>query len=134
MGRWLFKTEPSEYSFEHLVRDRRTTWSGVTNPTALIHLRNVRRGDAILIYHTGGVKAVVGLAKAAGDAYPDPRAENPKLVAVDLVPDRPLSKPVTLAAIKQRPRFKSFDLVRIGRLSVMPVPDELWDELLKMST
>lgn len=128
MARWLFKTEPSDYSFDQLVKDRKTTWNGVTNATALIHLRKVKKGDAVLIYHTGDVKSIVGLARAASDGYPDPTS--PKLAVVDLAPDRAL-KPVALADLKKNPRFKNFDLVRNSRLSVMPVPDELWGELAK---
>lgn len=130
MGRWLFKTEPSDYSFERLQKEKRATWDGVTNALALIHLRRVKKGDAVLVYHTGDVKAVVGLARAAGDAYPDPKANDPKLVVVDLTPERALP-PIPLEAIKKNPKFKSFDLVRNGRLSVMPVPDALWSELVR---
>ena len=121
---WLFKTEPSDYSFEDLVRDGRTRWEGVRNPTALKNLRSVRNGDAILIYHTGNVKAVVGLARAVTDAKSD---------AVDIVPDKPLARPVTLAEIRKNPKLKTLDLVRITRLSVMPVPGPLWNELMRMS-
>lgn len=119
MAKWLFKTEPSEYSFERLVEEGRTAWEGVRNPLALKHLRSVKKGDEIAIYHTGGVKAVVGLARAAADARGD---------VVDIVPVRPAG-PVTLAALKSNPRFKDFPLVRIGRLSVMPVPAGLWKDL-----
>ncbi len=117
--RWLFKTEPSDYSFERLVEEKRTTWEGVKNPLALKHLRAVRRGDEIAIYHTGGVKAVVGIARALADAEGD---------AVDVAPVRSVP-PVGLASIKADPRFKDFPLVRMGRLSVMPVPDPLWKPL-----
>ena len=116
MARWLFKTEPSEYSFERLVAEKRATWDGVKNALALKHLRAVRKGDEIAIYHTGNVKAVVGVAKAAADAAGD---------AVDIVPVRPAG-PLPLSTIKADPRFKDFALVRQGRLSVMPVPDSLW--------
>ena len=121
---WLFKTEPSDYAFEDLVRDGGTRWEGIRNATALIHLRRVRKGDAVMIYHTGGVKAVIGLARAATDAKDD---------AVDLVPDRPLARPVTLAEIRKNPKLKTLDLVRITRLSVMPVADPHWAELIRMS-
>jgi len=121
---WLFKTEPSDYSFEDLVRDGRTRWEGVRNPTALKHLRGVRTGDAVMIYHTGNVKAVVGLAQAVTDAKND---------AVDIAPDRPLARPVTLAEIRKNPKLKTLDLVRITRLSVMPVSAPHWTELLRMS-
>jgi predicted RNA-binding protein with PUA-like domain len=118
-NRWLFKTEPSEYSFERLQGERRTTWDGVKNALALKHLRSVKKGDEVAIYHTGDVKAVVGIARAVSDAKGD---------AVDIGPDRPVT-PVPLAAIKADPRFKDFPLVRMGRLSVMPVPPALWGPL-----
>ncbi|HZN62097.1 MAG TPA: EVE domain-containing protein [Planctomycetota bacterium] len=121
---FLFKTEPSDYSFEDLVRDGRTRWEGVRNAQALIHLRKVRKGDPVLIYHTGAVKAIVGLARAGSDA-----ADN----AVDVIPDRPLKRPVTMPEIRKNPKLKSLDLVRNSRLSVMPVPEPLWGELLRMS-
>jgi predicted RNA-binding protein with PUA-like domain len=116
---WLFKTEPSDYSFERLVKEKKTTWTGVKNALALKHLRQVRKGDEIAIYHTGGVKAVVGVARALADAKGD---------AVDVAPVKAVT-PVTLAAIKADPRFKAFPLVTIGRLSVMPVPAALWKVL-----
>lgn len=125
MATYLFKTEPSEYSFDDLVRDKRTAWTGVTNAQALISLRLCKKGDEVLVYHTGDVKAVVGLAKVVKSAYPDPEAGDPKLVAVDIAPVRALPKTVTLAAIKADARFKDFLLVRNSRLSVMAVPAEL---------
>ncbi len=121
---WLFKTEPTDYSFDDLIRDGRTRWEGVRNAQALIHLRKVRKGDPVLIYHTGAVKAVVGLALAGSDA-----ADN----AVDVIPERPLKRPVTMPEIRKNPKLKTLDLVRNTRLSVMPVPDPLWAELLRMS-
>ena len=121
MARWLFKTELSAYSFERLVKERRATWDGIANPLALKHLRQVKKGDEIAIYHTGNVKAIVGLAKAAADAKGDTVA----IVPVRAVP------PVTLASIKADPKFKDFALVRMGRLSVMPVPDSLWSCLFR---
>jgi predicted RNA-binding protein with PUA-like domain len=133
MTAWLLKTEPSTYSFADLQRDKRTSWTGVTNAAALIHLRNARKGDLAFIYHTGDEKQIVGLAEVSRNPYPDPDANNPKLVAVDLKPTRALKQPVTLAQIKADARFKDFDLVRNSRLSVMPVPPELSTALLKMA-
>lgn len=124
--RWLFKTEPGAYSFDDLVREGRTRWDGVTNALALKHLRKVRKGDWVLIYHTGSVKAVVGIARAAGDAYGDP-----KRAVVDLEPVQALRVPVPLASIRRYPECKDFDLVRMPRLSVMPVPEELWHRLTR---
>ena len=118
---WLFKEEPTQYSFDDLVKDKKTAWSGVKNPLAQKHLRSIRRGDRIFYYHTGKEKAVVAIAKAASDAYPDPADKSGKLFVVDVVPDKALSRPVTLAEIKADKSFADFPLVRISRLSVMPV-------------
>src|SRR5437867_12296095 len=113
-GRWLFKTEPSTYSWEDLVRDRRTAWDGVTNALALKNLRSARKGDSVLVYHTGDVKAVVGLAKIAHDPYADPKAKDPRLVVVDLVPDKPVGRPVTLAEMRENRALAGFDLLRLS--------------------
>ena len=129
--KWLFKTEPSDYSFERLVREKKTLWIGVKNALALKHLRQVRKGDEIAIYHTGGEKAVVGIAKVVSNPYPEDKSE--KYVAVDLVPVGRLPRPVTLAEIKADPTFKEFPLVRISRLSVMPVSEREWREIESMA-
>jgi len=133
MNRWLFKTEPSTYSFDQLRADRRTTWDGVKNPLALKHLANVRRGDEVLVYHTGDEKAVVGVARAASDPFPDPNKKDPRLLVVDLEPVKPLPQPVSLAAVKASRKFAGFDLVRLPRLSVMPVTPEQAAEIEKMA-
>ena len=130
---WLFKEEPTHYSYDDLVRDGRTSWTGVRNPVAQKHLSAVRKGDRIFFYHTGKEKAVVGIARAAGAAYPDPADTSGKLHAVDVEPVRKLARPVTLAAIKADKAFASFPLTRIPRLSVMPVTDEEWERIEKMS-
>jgi len=129
---WLLKTEPSTYSYADLVRDKRTTWDGVSNPVALKHLRTMRKGDQAFVYHTGSEKAIVGIARIAGDPRPDPKLGDPRLVVVELEPVRPLRKPVPLAAVKADRRFADFELVRISRLSVMPVPPDTWKALLAM--
>jgi predicted RNA-binding protein with PUA-like domain len=108
-------------------------WSGVKNPLAQKHLRSVKRGDRIFYYHTGDEKAVVGTARAAGDAYPDPKDKAGKASVVDVAPVKKLPRPVTLAEIKADPAFKAFPLVRIARLSVMPVSDEEWARIEEMS-
>ena|SRR5712691_8646087 len=131
--RWLFKEEPSHYAYDDLVRDGKTCWSGVRNPLAQKHLRSVKKGDAIFYYHTGDEKAIVAIAKAAGDAYPDPADKSGKLYAVDVVPVKKLKRPVTLAEIKATPAFRDFPLVRISRLSVMPVSDSEWASIEKMA-
>lgn len=131
-GYWLIKTEPGDFSFEDLQRDKRTVWDGVRNALALKHLRAMRKGDQVLLYHSGKVRAAVGLAKVVREAYPDPESDDEKFVVVDLAAGRALQKSVALAEIKAKPLFKHFDLVRISRLSVMPVPAEIWKALLKM--
>jgi len=133
MAQWLVKEEPDHYSFDQLVRDRKTVWAGVRNPLAQKHLRSIRRGDRIFYYHTGKEKAVVATAKAASDAYPDPADASGKLSVVDIVPDTKLKRPVTLAEIKADKAFASFPLVRMSRLSVMPVTDMEWAKLESMS-
>ncbi|MGE5275934.1 MAG: EVE domain-containing protein [Acidobacteriota bacterium] len=130
---WLFKEEPTHYSFDDLVRDGRTSWTGVKNPLAQKHLRGVKKGDRIFYYHTGDQKAVVAIAKAATDAYDDPKDKSGKLAAVDVAPVKKLARPVTLAEIKAKASFKDFPLVRISRLSVMPVSDREWSEIEKMA-
>ena len=127
---WLFKEEPSNYSYDDLARDGKTSWTGVRNALAQKHLRSVKKGDRIFFYHTGDVKAVVGIAKAAGDAYPDPQDKTGKLYAVDVEPVKKLKTPVTLAAIKADRSFASFPLVRMPRLSVMPVDDDVWQRII----
>ena len=126
---WLFKEEPTHYSFDALVKDKKAVWSGVRNPLAQKHLRSVRKGDRIFYYHTGNEKAVVGIAKALGDAYPDPKDKSGKQSVVDVAPSKKLPRPVTLAEIKADPAFKTFPLVRISRLSVMPVTDAEWERI-----
>jgi predicted RNA-binding protein with PUA-like domain len=130
---WLFKEEPANYSFDAFTKDKRTTWSGVRNPVAQRNLRGVKRGDRVFYYHTGKEKSVVGIAKAIGDAYPDPQDKSGKFSVVDISPVEKLARPVTLAEIKADPAFKQFPLVRISRLSVMPVTDEEWDRILAKS-
>ncbi len=129
---WLLKEEPGNYSFDDLVRDGKTSWTGVKNPLAQKHLRSIARGDRIFFYHTGAEKSVVGIAKAAGAAYPDPADASGKLYAVDVQPVRKLNAPVTLAAIKADGSFASLPLVRMPRLSVMPVSDAEWDRIEAM--
>jgi predicted RNA-binding protein with PUA-like domain len=131
---WLFKEEPTHYSYDSLVKDKSTVWSGVKNPLAQKHLRSVKKGDRIFYYHTGDEKSVVGIAKALGDAYPDPKDKAGKQSVVDVAPVKKLAQPVTLASIKADAAFKSFPLVRISRLSVMPVTDAEWDAIVAKST
>ena len=130
---WLFKEEPTSYSYDALVKDGKTTWSGVKNPLAQKHLRSVRKGNRIFYYHTGNEKAVVGIARAVTDAYPDPADKSGKASVVDIVPEKKLSRPVTLAEIKAHRGFAAFPLTRLPRLSVMPVSEQEWAEIEKLS-
>ncbi|HYE17174.1 MAG TPA: EVE domain-containing protein [Tepidisphaeraceae bacterium] len=129
MARWLLKTEPSEFAWAQLVKDKLATWDGVTNALALKHIRTMKKGDPVLIYHTGDERAAVGVAEVTSAPYPDPSADDEKIVVVDVKPKRPLKSPVTLATIKADSAFAGFDLLRIGRLSVVPVPDEMWERI-----
>ena len=130
---WLFKEEPTHYGYDDLVKDKRTVWSGVKNPLAQRHLHAVKKGDRIFYYHTGDEKAVVGVARALGDAYPDPDDNTGKQAVVDVAPVSKLKRAVTLAEIKADSAFKDFPLVRISRLSVMPVTDAEWTRIEKMA-
>ena len=125
MGHWVVKTEPSTYSYDDLARDGTTLWDGVKNPVAAKHLRAMQAGDDVLVYHTGDEKAIVGLAKVVAQ---DQKLGLPKLKAV-----RPVPRPVTLAEIKADKTFADLGLVRMGRLSVVPVPPPQFQRLLKMS-
>ena len=133
MSHWLFKEEPTSFSYDALVKDRRTSWTGVKNALAQKHLRSVRKGDRIFYYHTGKEKAVVGIARAVGHAYVDPKDAHGKRHTVDIVPVRKLRRPVTLAEVKADPSFASFPLTRISRLSVMPVSAKEWARVEAMS-
>lgn len=130
---WLFKEEPTHYGYDDLVKDKKATWSGVRNPLAQKHLRSVKKGDRIFYYHTGDEKAVVGMCKALGDAYADPGDTSGKASVVDVASVQKLARPVTLAEIKSDASFKDFPLVRISRLSVMPVSDAEWAKIEKLS-
>jgi len=130
---WLFKEEPTHYSYDDLVREKKTVWSGVRNPLAQRHLRSVKKGDRIFYYQTGNEKSVVGIAKAVTDAYDDPKDKSGKLAAVDIAPVKKLKRPVALAEIKADKSFRDFPLVRISRLSVMPVSDKEWAEIERMA-
>ena len=130
---YLVKEEPEHYSYDAFVKDGGTTWTGVKNPLAQKHLRAIRKGDEVFYYHTGDEKAIVGIAKAAGDAYPDKADPAGKAHVVDLVPVKTLARPVTLKEIKADARFKDFPLTYMPRLSVMPVTQAQWDAIVKKS-
>src|SRR4051812_1662802 len=130
---WILKSDPDTYGFDELTRDRKTVWDGVSNALALKHIRSMAKGDRAFIYHSGDEKALVGLARIASDPYPDPKAADPKLTVVDVEAGSLLARPVTLAAIKSDPAFADLGLVRMSRLSVVPVPAEQWKRLLTMA-
>jgi predicted RNA-binding protein with PUA-like domain len=129
----LVKEEPSNYNFAQFQKDKTTIWSGVRNPVAQRHLRAMARGDRVFFYHTGNEKAVVGTARVAGAPYPDPKDKTGRLHVVELACDAALPAPVTLKAIKAEARFADFALVRISRLSVMPVTDAQWKAIEAMA-
>lgn len=122
---WLLKTEPSTYSFDDLMRDGTTVWDGVSNPGALKHIRSMKKGDELFIYHTGEEKAIVGTGRVVSAPYSDPKSKDPRLVVVEIAAGKKLERPITLQEIKADKVFAGFELVRIPRLSVMPVPEPL---------
>ncbi len=130
---WLLKTEPSDYSYADLNRDGRTVWDGVSNNLALKHLRNIKAGDWAFLYHTGKERALVGIAEVISDPYPDPKMSDPKLVVVDVKAREALPQSVSLADVKADSEFSDFLLVRLPRLSVMPVTSLQWNRLLAMA-
>lgn len=131
--KWLFKSDPETYSFSDLDRDGKTVWDGVSNNLALKHLRSVRKGDSVLVYHTGEERAVVGIAEVLTDSYPDPKQKDPRLAVVDIKAVKRLQRPVGLDEIKKQASLKDFALVRLPRLSVMPVSEDQWKELLGLA-
>ena len=133
MGAFLFKTEPSTYSFDDLVRDKKTVWDGVSNALALKHLRSVRKGDTIVVYHTGDEKQVVGLAVADSDPFPDPKLQDSKRVVVRLRAGKPLPFPVPLSTFRSDAVLAATDLVRLPRLSVVPLTEAQEKRLLERS-
>lgn len=133
MNYWLVKSEPSTYGWEQLVKDKKTTWDGVRNYAARIHLRAMKKGDEVLFYHSNEGMEIVGIAKVEKEAYQDPTTEDTNWVAVDLKPYKKLKKPVSLADIKADKRLKDMVLVRIGRLSVQPVTEKEWKMIMEMA-
>jgi len=132
MQYWLFKTEPNDYSYDDLVRDKKTVWDGVGNNTALMHMRNVKKGDSVFVYHTGKDKHIAGIASVVRGPYPDPESDDEKRIVVDIKAIKAVPNPVTLAAVKADPGFAEFHLVTISRLSAMPVKPAWWKKLCKM--
>jgi predicted RNA-binding protein with PUA-like domain len=133
MAHWLLKSEPSTYSWDQLVKDKHTSWTGVRNPQAQLNLKAMKAGDRCFFYHSGEGKEIVGICEVVKPAYPDPTDKAGKAITVDIKAVQPVKQAVTLAAIKADPKFKDFKLVRQSRLSVVPVSDEHWKLIQKMS-
>ncbi|MFH7024208.1 MAG: EVE domain-containing protein [Heteroscytonema crispum UTEX LB 1556] len=133
MAYWLLKTEPDNYSYFDLERDGSTIWDGVNNALALKHLRTMEIGDLALIYHTGKERQVMGVAQIISKPYGDPALNDDKRVVVQVRSLRKIPQPVTLAQIKQDEKFRDFDLLRLPRLSVVPVSESGWQHILKLA-
>ena len=133
MSYWILKTEPTAYGYDRLETEKTAVWDGVANPVALKNLRNMEKGDELMIYHTGSEKAVIGTATVVREAYPDPKAGDPSLVVIEIKVGKRLAQPVTLAQIKADSAFADMALVRQGRLSVVPATAAQWKRLLALS-
>jgi predicted RNA-binding protein with PUA-like domain len=133
MAYWLVKSEPSVYSWDQFVKDKETSWDGVRNYAARIHLRAMKKGDEVLYYHSNEGMEIVGIAKVAKEAYQDPTTEDDRWVSVGLKPSKRLKMPVSLTQIKQDKRLADMALVRLGRLSVQPVTDKEWAAVMEMA-
>jgi predicted RNA-binding protein with PUA-like domain len=133
MNYWLVKSEPETYSWSDFVKDGKTSWTGVRNFAARLHLRAMKKGDTVFYYHSGDAKEIVGLAKVVKEAYPDPTATEGDWSCVDLVAEKPLTNPVSLQSIKADKNLKEMKLVKISRLSVSPVTKEQFDRVMELS-
>lgn len=131
MAYWLAKSEPSVYSWDQLVADKQTCWSGVRNYAARLHLRAMKKGDEVFFYHSNEGTCIVGIAKVVKEAYQDPTTDDDRWVAVDLKAHRKLKSPITLDAIKKDKRLANMALIRISRLSVQPVTEEEWEMVME---
>jgi predicted RNA-binding protein with PUA-like domain len=133
MNYWLVKQEPTTYSYDILENEKKTVWDGVHNNLALKHIRSMKKGDMALFYHTGDEKQIVGMVEITSNPYPNPKEEDERFVVVDVKPVSRLKRTITLDEIKKDSKFKNWELLRISRLSVMPVPKNLWDEIIRKS-
>lgn len=133
MAYWLVKSEPSTYSWEQLEKDKQTFWDGVRNYAARLHLNTMKKGDEVLFYHSNEGLEIVGIAKVAKEAYPDPTTDDKAWVAVDLKVYKKLKKPVSLEQVKADKRLTNMALVRLGRLSVQPVTGDEWNVIMEMA-
>ena len=133
---WLAKQEPSGprgYNILQLKEDKKTIWDGVHNNLALKHIRNMKKGDLVFFYHTGDERQVVGIMSVTSNPYPNPEEDNERFVVVDVKFKSLLAKSVGLDEIKKQKGLENWELLRISRLSVMPVPKSIWDLIIKMS-
>ena len=132
MAYWLVKSEPFKYSCDQFVKDKQTFWDGVRNYAARNNLREMKKGDEVLFYHSNEGTEIVGIAKVAKEAYQDPSTDETNWVVVDLKPVKKIKKPVTLSQVKADDRLKNMALVRLGRLSVQPVTDQEWNVIMEL--
>lgn len=133
MNYWLVKQEPTTYNYDLLEKEKKTVWDGVHNNLALKHIREMKKGDRAFFYHTGDERQAVGILEITSNPYPNPKEDDERFVVMDVKPVSRLKRPVTLDEIKKDSKFKNWELIRISRLSVMPVPKQLWDEIIKKS-
>jgi len=130
---WLCKQEPSTYNIDKLEKEKKTTWDGVHNNLALKHIREMKKGNLAFFYHSGDEKQITGIMEIASGPYPNPKEKDPRFAVVDVKFKKRLERPVTLGEIKADKKFKDWELLRISRLSVMPVPSQIWNEIIKIS-
>jgi predicted RNA-binding protein with PUA-like domain len=133
MAYWLCKQEPSTYNLDLLEKEKKTAWDGVHNNLALKNMRQMKKGDLAFFYHSGDQKQVAGIMEITSGAYPNQKEKDPRFVVIDVKFKKRLERPVTLAEIKTNKTFRDWDLLRISRLSVMPVPSQIWNEIIKIS-
>jgi predicted RNA-binding protein with PUA-like domain len=133
MSYWLVKSEPSVYSWDQFVKDGKTSWTGVRNYAARLHLNAMKKNDEVFYYHSNEGLDIVGIAKVIKEAYPDNTTDDPRWVTVDLKPVRKLKKPVSMNDIKKEKKLQEMALIRISRLSVQPVSEEEWNIIMKMA-
>ncbi|WP_179365347.1 EVE domain-containing protein [Nitrosarchaeum sp. AC2] len=133
---WLAKQEPSGprgYNFETLKKDKTTIWDGVHNNLALKHMREIKKEDLVLFYHTGDERQIVGIMEVISDPYPNPKEDNKRFIVFDVKYKKSLKRPITLDEMKKQKKFQNWELIRISRLSVMPVPQQIWDTIIDIS-
>lgn len=130
---WLCKQEPSTYNIDKLEKEKKTTWDGVHNNLALKHIRQMKKGDLAFFYHSGDEKKITGIMELVSEPYPNPKEKDPRFVVIDVKFKKRLVRPVTLEEIKANNKFKDWELLRISRLSVMPAPSQIWNEIIKIS-